>query len=830
MRRSLFAQTALLGLAFGSFAGVARAQDTRAVDELVVTAEKRPENRLSAPIAILSFSRDELLDLGVQDVRDIASRTPGLVVQSQSPANSGYVMRGVTTDDGAATSEPRVAVFQDGVSIAKQRGAFVELFDLERVEVARGPQTTLFGRSALTGAVQYIQNKAVLGQADARLRLEAGGNGYRVAEGMINAPIGETLAVRAAFRYREKDGDIENLLGGPALNSVQTGAARFLVAWRPSSALRSDLIVNVERDTPGGQATKSRSFYPSDPVTGQVLGDLNSFTGAALASPKGFKGDRPMGLRRTVAGVTWLTDYAPGGAWSVSENLAWRRFTTSEIYDLDGFSFPLLGSIDASRYRQYSSETRLNYAGDRLKGFIGASAFVERGRQNVDIQIDEFLLLDILTNRLDRENPVLGPLAAYRSVPGTALLLQGLATASGFTLPAAQANAIAGNLQTDHAEGGLNAISGESYDLFGDVSYALTDKLTLSAGLRWTTSNRTTRYQSWTQRSTAAGILGALAATGTARSGLLAALSVPGATFIPQSASYPLPVFGLAYQPSALESDKSRDSGATWRMAASYALADNGSLYASYARGQRPEVISPTTPRTPGGPVVFKRVSPETLDSFEMGAKARVSTVIFESAVYAYRYNHFQTTVQQGTQFFTADAGQADAYGAEFQARWRPAAWLNLHASYAYAHARFQTGLYKGNHLRLAPDHTVSLDGTVSRPLAGGTLVFSPSWSWRAHTYFNDDNDNPALQTGTFVPVFRRDKTQDAYGLLDARLRWVAPSRAWTAELFGRNLLDRNYLRDAGNSGDDFGLPTYVPGDSRLVGVAMTVRMGEGRR
>ncbi|PIB91627.1 TonB-dependent receptor [Caulobacter sp. FWC2] len=829
MRRSLFAQTALLTLTFASFGGVAHAQDGRAVDELIVTAQKRPENRLSAPIAITSFSRDTLNDLGVQDVRDIASRTPGLVVQSQSPANSGYVLRGVTTDDGAATAEPRVAVFQDGVSIAKQRGAFVELFDLERVEVARGPQTTLFGRAALTGAVQYIQNKAVLGAHDARLRLEAGGDGYRVAEGMINAPIGETLAVRAAARYREKDGDIENLLGGPALNSVQTGAARFLVAWRPSSALRSDLIVNVERDTPGGQSTKSRSFYPSDPVTGQILGDLSSFTGAALASPKGFQGDRPMGLRRTIAGVTWLTDYAPGGAWSLSQNLAWRRFTASEIYDLDGFSFPLLGSLDASRYRQYSSETRLNYAGDRLKGFVAASAFFERGQQSVDIQIDEFLLLDILTNRLDRNNPVVGPLAAYHSIPGTAVLLQGLAAASGFTLPADQANAIARNLQTDHGEGGVNGITGQSYDLFGDLSYALTDKLTLSAGLRWSASRKTTDYQSWTQRSTAAGILGALAATGAARSGLLAALSVPGAASIPQSPSYPLPVFGLAYQQSALETNKSRDSGASWRVAASYALADSGSLYASYARGQRPEVVSPNTPRTPGGAVVFKRVSPETLDSLEIGAKGRFSTVVLESAAYAYRYRHFQTTVQQGTQFFTDDAGRADAYGAEFQARWTLATWVDLHATYAYAHARFQTGLYQGNHLRLAPDHTVSLDSTVSWPLAGGTLAFAPSWSWRSHTYFNDDNDNPALQTGTFVPVFRRDKTQDSYGLLDARLRWIAPGRNWSMELFGRNLLDRHYLRDAGNSGDDFGLPTYVPGESRLVGIAMTVRPGARR-
>lgn len=825
MRRPSLHRTALLGLVLGAAASGAAAQERSDVEELIVTAEKRPESRLSAPIALMSFSADALDDFGVQDVRDIAARTPGLVAQSQSPANSGYVVRGITTDDGAATAEPRVAVFQDGVSIAKQRGAFVELFDLDRVEVARGPQTTLFGRGALTGAIHYIQHKAVLGSQDWRLRLEAGQRGYRAAEGMFNAPLGETVAMRAAFRYREKDGDIENVLGGPALNSARTGAARFLLAWKPSEAFRSDLIVNYERDTPGGQATKSRTFFPSDPVSGAVLGDLDSFTAAALASPEGFEGDRPLGLRRTIAGVTWLADYRFNQTWSLSQNLAWRRFTSSEVYDLDGFSFPVLGSIDASRYEQYSNETRLNFENGHLKGFVGGNVFLERGRQRVDIQVDEFLLLGLLTNRLDRTNPVVGPLAQYRSISGSALLLRGVAGASGITLSSAQAAAIAGNLLTAHGEGAVNGLDGESYDLFGDVSYALTDRLTFSVGARWATTDKTTRFQSWSrQRSTLAGFLGALSASEPGRSGLLGAISVPGAPFIPQSASFPVPVLGLAYQPSASEADKSRDSGATWRVSMRYALPGEGSLYAAYARGRRPEVVSPGSPSAPGGLVRFERSAAETLDSLEIGLKTRLRGLILEGAVYAYQYDHFQTTVQQGTRFFVDDAGKARAVGVETQARWRPLAWLDLQSAYAFSHARFRTGAYKGNHFRLAPEHTFALSGSAHRPLAGGALEFVPSWSWRSRVFFNDDNDNPQLQAGTLVPVLQRDKTQNAYGLLDARLRWVAPNKTWSAELFGRNLLGQEYLKDAGNSGDDFGLPTYVPGERRLIGVALTIR------
>jgi iron complex outermembrane receptor protein len=81
-------------------------------------------------------------------------------VQNQSPNNAGFVMRGITSDSGESTAEPRVSVFQDGISISKSRGSYVELFDIERVEVAKGPQSTLYGRGALIGAVNMIQNKA----------------------------------------------------------------------------------------------------------------------------------------------------------------------------------------------------------------------------------------------------------------------------------------------------------------------------------------------------------------------------------------------------------------------------------------------------------------------------------------------------------------------------------------------------------------------------------------------------------------------------------------------------------------------------------------------
>ena len=132
------------------------------VEELVVTAQKREQKTLDVPIALTAYSGSMLDKLGVQEFDKLSAFVPGFLVQNQSPNNPGFVMRGITSDSGDATTEPRVSVFQDGVSISKSRGSYIELFDLQRIEVAKGPQSTLFGRGALIGAVNVIQNLSLI--------------------------------------------------------------------------------------------------------------------------------------------------------------------------------------------------------------------------------------------------------------------------------------------------------------------------------------------------------------------------------------------------------------------------------------------------------------------------------------------------------------------------------------------------------------------------------------------------------------------------------------------------------------------------------------------
>src|SRR6185295_3602299 len=212
------------------------------------------------------------------------------------------------------------------------------------------------------------------------------------------------------------------------------------------------------------------------------------------------------------------------------------------------------------------------------------------------------------------------------------------------------------------------------------------------------------------------------------------------------------------------------DGGFTWRLTARYETSPNSSLYATYSRGRRPEVLSALPPSTPFGAARFNLVDSETVDSFEIGARTQTRTLFADGALFYYKYTNFQTTVQQGTLFTTTNAGKADAYGFEGSLRWRPNANVTLFATYAFNHSRFQTGVRDGNRFRLSPDHKLSLGGIFSTDVGPGRIEFTPSVTYQSRVFFDDDNDRPDLQTvatGALVADLLQDEVQGGYALVN---------------------------------------------------------------
>lgn len=832
--------------ALALMAGTAQAQDAT-VEEIVVTAQKREQQALDVPMSLSAYSAQRLEDMGVQDFADLSLYTPGFEVQEQSPNNPGFVMRGITSDDTSAYSEARVSVFQDGVSISKAQGSYVELFDLERVEVAKGPQSTLFGRGALIGGVNIIQKKADPSGVDGYLKAEGGDFGYFMGEAALNLPISEDFAIRAAGRVRQREGYVDNALGGDAFQSVDTWAGRIGAHFSPSDRLRADFIANYQHDEPTGTAFKSGRFSPTNPTTAQVLAGREAWEPAALAAPQGFASDRGLGVDRTVWSATALVDYDVTGDLTLSSISAVRRFESDEVFDPDGVSLPILTGLNHGVGEQWSQEFRLNYdAGGRVRGFVGAGLFHEEGLQRTTLQFDERMALAQVAGQLNGAAAGLGlpattpaPAALFGNTAFTGPLLRGVVAAlSGnrVVLTTTQAQAIAANLRAAQGEEALTTNALDSLDVFGDLSFDVTERFEVSAGLRYTRDDKTTGFGSRVVggRSVVGGALGAaqLAASG-APAGLAQANAILTALQSPLVQAFPdtlLPMFGVTFQPTSAsglpQEQDLEDSGFTWRLVGRYSLSDDANLYASYARGRLPEVLAASAPSAPYGAARFAQVEAETVDSYEIGAKAALADrrLRLDGAIYFYDYDNFQTVEQQGTLFVITNAGKATAYGFEGQAEWAVVSGLDLFATYAYSHARFDDGAYEGNSFRLSPDHSFSLAANWSFDALGGEVSVRPSYSWQSKVYFNNDNDRSVFQQPpqALVADNIQDELQDGYGLANLRVSWTAENLPLRLEAFVNNIADERYLIDAGNTGDSLGLPTFIAGPPRMWGAGLT--------
>jgi len=765
-----------LGMASAAVAAeVDPAADAAQVEQVVVTAQKREQKALDVPVALTAYSSAMLDTLGVQEFEELSLFVPGFEVQNQSPNNPGFVMRGITSDSGEATNEPRVSVYQDGVSISKSRGSYVELFDLERVEVAKGPQSTLYGRGALIGAVNIIQAKA---RPDFALsaKLEGGNFGYMLAEGMINAPVSDTVSVRLSGRIKHRDGYVRNLAGGDDFNSTQTTALRAAVNWRPNERFNADLLVNFQSDSPSGTSFKSLTYLPTDPNTGAVLGDLGRNSGAALTTVAGFENDQKLGLERDVFSVTALASYKIGDSLSLASTSAFRRFAGEEVFDADGFSLPLFTFAEDATGKSASQDIRLNYdAGGSITAFGGLSYFWEDGSQRVPLLFNEKVFAARASG--------LGGLFVAPNVAGLAVI-NSLAPLAAF--------------KSQHLESYTNYGTTKSYDAYGDVTWKATDRLELAAGLRYTYDDKESGYAAQ----------------------LLNGGSVLGG-------SSPTLARGLFVQPTKDGQPEYRsftDNGVTYRVVGRYAVSDDANVYASVATGRRPKVVSAGTPASPGGAVRFSAIPAEEVTSYEAGAKGAFlgRRLILEGAVYRYDYKNFQTSIRLASgQIVSTNAGEAKATGFEGQSTFQITPNASVFGTYAYSHARFGNGLFEGNRFRLSPDNSFSLGANIGFDAPTGRFSVIPTYTWQSEVFFDNNNDRAVLQTtGDRI----QDEKQAAYGLLNLRIGYQPNDRPVKFELFATNLLEQDYIKDAGNTGDAFGIPTFIAGEPRYIGVSVSYK------
>ncbi|WPP52401.1 TonB-dependent receptor [Catalinimonas niigatensis] len=761
-------------------------EDILALDGLIVTAQKRSQLVQDVPIAITTYDGSFLSKTNIFEFDALSDYVPGLQVQIQSVNNPGFVIRGITSDNGDARVEPRVSVFQDGVSISKSRGSVVELYDMERVEVLKGPQGTLFGRGAQIGAIHLIQQKAE-NKTSAELKAGFGNFNQYLLTGHVNLPIIENkLFARVAGIINEREGFIENLSGG-TLNGKDTKA--FRTAWRylPDRQTVIDFIFNYQKDTPPGTAFKSGTYAPAG-------GDTSPFTFADLE-----RGEE-LGLDRTVWGATLLVNRSLTNMWDLTSISAYRSFDVYEAFDADGTAAPALWIAEEALGKQLSQEVRVNYNNlQGFSGFGGVNFFWEDGSQATPLETDERSMY-ALFNPFVRGNIINNPslpqetkdqlLAAVPALPlvnpdGTPNLTEALPDLPQFLGPLAGLP-----LKPFHRESQTNFGKNYAFEIFADGTYALTEQLDITLGLRGTYEN----------------ITGAIESEDAEPFGRLGFVlnNLPNNIFPPTNGR-------VSHTETYLS--------AVGRLALDYEISNTWNVFASLSRGRRPNVIQ----------VLGTEVSvlnDETVWSYEAGAKVLSSDNRLQWDIngYYYDYSDFQTQVarlteDQGLVFEVRDVGNATAYGFETAMQYVVARSLQFFANYGYIHARFDDTdsegdeqSLAGNTFRLTPEHSGSLGLNVEFPVGSwGKIFFRPTYNYKSRVFFEEANQ-PNIAQGS-------------YGLLNVRTGIQLWRGISEVAFYMNNALDEKYLIDAGNTGEAFGIPTFIAGPPRMFGIQLSSRL-----
>jgi iron complex outermembrane recepter protein len=726
------------------------AQDTPAAtseEEIVVTARRTEESLQDVPASVSAFNGAALERLQATEATGLQGAVPNLnVVQGRGSSNATNVyIRGVGQPDALQTFDPAVGFYVDGVYYSRIRGTQMELFDLERVEVLRGPQGTLYGKNTIGGAISVITRRPG-GEPHTTASLTVGEYNQGEVRVAASTPITEEFAIGGAFFAATRDGYVTNPTTGEEYNDRNVWGARFQTAWDPSSQFSIDFSVDYTEEDNAltmGQATNSLTNVVGAPVY-PVPTPTPEFTFHAEATP-GLPNSSIMNHGGAALQFGW--DF--GNNWSLKSITAVRSLEYTDYVDIDATTVELGDVLVDVNQDQQSQEFQLNYEGDRLTIVSGLYYLKENIISHQEAYADAFVI------------GFLGLTSFMRTVDD--------------------------DLETTSYAGYVNA------------SYDLTDRLSLSGGLRYT--EETKEY------------------------------------FRTTSQFYSNPAFNGV--PFFFDAEQTWDD-TSGMVSLDYRLTDNVLLYGRVAQGFKSGGFNGRA----NDPGTEQPYDPETVLSYEIGAKTdwMDGRVRANLAIFHNDYEDFQARVSRivtspsqpvpGPDFAVINAGALEINGAELELTYLPIENLRLDAQIGYLDAEYGE-FFEERIIAMVP---TIIDRSFQEP------AFSPDWTARfgANYEFNLGDhgslalngsarfrsehalaiDNSDVFTGAIFPGM----WQDDYWLYDASITWRDPSEHFSAAVVGRNLTDEVYRTDAQEFSSVGGIRTAYYGAPSTVSLVLTAR------
>ena len=744
------------------------ANKAKQLGNITVTAQSRSQQMEQVPIALQIITAKQIDTLAATDLSKMSLFVPGLVVDGSQPTQPNYELRGVSTSDFGIGTEPSVGVYVDGVYAARSGGALLAFNDIDRIEVLKGPQGTLYGRNAIGGAISIVTNEPT-DTFEGKVLERIGNYGERYENALVNIPINKDMAVRISAYDNQSDGWIKDQANGQHYGKNDDWGARMVYRWNITPDTRVLLSWDHERlnqpPQPAiGVIAMSNNIYQRPPFPLQASSYINPLT--APLYNDAIDADE----RREFNGSTLTIDHS--FSWgSFTSTTAWRHFNTYNGEDNDGTDHIVtyLETVNIEHNNSWYQEFKLSGDNDLMDWVSGVSFYSEQARQTSQTNTNTDSL-DTLAQNVDGEGLPLTEIS------------QGLAA---FGLPY-------NFLGDSWREQITNDSNYKSYAAFGDVIWHLSDSLDLTTGVRYSDDQK---EFSWLNPLRQAPAFDQTVAE-------IKANGIFG--ILPPDAQQALDVFGdNIIFPNAVGIPVHANN--SWhdvspRAVLSYKFTPNVMGYASITKGYKAGGYNSLE--------IGSLYSPETVWNYEAGVKAVIPeyNLMLNASAYYYRYTNLQSSVinpnttGSGVPFYIVSTSDQHANGLDFEAQWQPVEALRLNFTSAYIDSTYT---------KYVDTFGVNLDGqptgepylSVTSGLAytwhnvfNNDLEFDLQYAYRGRTRCNSDaaQEQQCLATQYFTLGTSTQRT-------DARLDWHTPSNSWGVGLFGNNLFNKRYVTGLGN-------------------------------
>jgi len=824
-KRSLLTSSILCSLALGSSLVMAEEAsiktEARKIEVIEVTTQKRVENSQEVPIALTAFSTGDLRKLGAQTINDIGGATPGLDTNSRAVTQPKIGIRGLTSTNSGIGAESNVVVYQDGVYSGRSGSATLNFNDIERIEVLKGPQGTLFGKNAAAGAIVIVSKKPHE-DFEANYRLTLGNYNKRKFEGLVNIPLSDNVYFRGSAVINKRDGYLEgiqyqDIYQNPNADSESFTKAEFLneddmsariaLLWEASDD--TEVLFRAEYNKVDQDARPAYSVNPevyrnegtgADPF-GIYETDFNNVEGREL-----FSSSIEINSSFDWAEFTSITAY--------------KTYETFNYNEEDGSAHPKVyfNDLNDEEMDYYSQEFRFTGATDGgLKWTIGASYAKEELSQTSTAHlssntIDAYGVNQALLNAGLPPTGIPGVVPGVIDTPaglGIAGILklkapgalQLLANATNQTVNQVAMQIAQFNLDKPWNEYNDNTGDYTSYGLFADATYNLTEYLSITAGIRWSKDEKDFTLLSYYQNTID--------------------MPYPGVPAMPfgfrfQRQSFLKDENGQAildssgnYQPDQVSNSWSQ---VTPRFVVDYKLTDDAMIYASYTEGYKAGGFNSTD--------AAKSIDQEDVSNVEVGLKSTFldDTVRFNASAFNYDYDNFQIRmlVDEGgiPQLSTINA-DVTGQGFEMEASWL--ATDNLMLSLNYSHVKTeilnqteQAGApdIVGKELPNAPANKLFASADYFYELESGEINFHINYTqFDERTFFDQTSVDKLPVNPDAIQGLTSDNYVDGYGIANLRITYENEND-WQVSFYANNLFDEEYLQQpVRGPGDQFGSP-----------------------